>query len=83
MFDKIQSMRKHFGWDRSDTIPFMVDCIIEESLELKESLNESEEHFKAELADVLMYVYAICIDKGYNIEDLIVSKISEVMKREY
>lgn len=83
IFESIQEMRRHFGWDESDTIPFMVDCILEEGLELKDSLNESELSFRKELADVLMYAFAICIDKGYNVETLINDKIKEVMDREY
>ncbi|WP_240915945.1 MazG nucleotide pyrophosphohydrolase domain-containing protein [Erysipelothrix sp. HDW6C] len=76
-------MRTHFGWDETDTIDFMVNCVLEESQELKESLNESEAAFKAELADVLMYVLSICYDRGYDVETIINNKIAEVMKREY
>ncbi len=83
IFEKIQEMRKHFSWDETDTIEFMVNAIQEESLELIESLNEDEEAFQKELADVLMYAFAICIDKNYDVETLIETKIKEVMKREY
>lgn len=76
-------MRQHFGWDKKDTIPFMVSCVLEEAQELKESLDLDEDAFKKELADVLMYVFAICIDNGYDPETLIKDKIEEVMKREY
>lgn len=81
--NQIQAMRKHFSWDQSDTIEFMVDCIIDEAHELKDSLKEDEEAFKKELADVLMYAFAICIDKNYDVDSLISNKIQEVMKREY
>ncbi len=75
-------MREHFGWDKTDTIEFMVDCVLEEATELKESIHD-EENFKKEIADVLMYVYAICIDRGYNVDEIMSLKIDEVMKREY
>lgn len=83
ILDNIQTMREHFAWDKSDSIEFMVQCIIEEAEELKASLSESEASFKKELADVMMYAFAICIDKNYDIETLISDKIQEVMKREY
>ena len=75
-------MREHFGWDKTDTIEFMVDCVLEEATELKESIHD-EENFKKEIADVLMYVYAICIDRGYNVDEIMSLKIDEVMTREY
>lgn len=83
IFSKIQMMREHFGWDKSDSIEFMVQCIMDESHELKESLTEDEASFKKELADVMMYAFAICIDRDYDVETLISDKIEEVMKREY
>lgn len=76
-------MRKHFAWDQSDTIEFMAHQVLEESQELVESLNETEEAFQKELADVLMYALSICIDKGYDPEVIIEEKIAEVMQREY
>lgn len=79
----IQRMREHFGWDQTDTIPFMVDCILEEGQELKDSLQESEDAFEKELADVLMYALSICIDKQLDVETIINDKIKEVMQREY
>lgn len=83
IYQKIQSMREHFGWDETDTVEFMVKALHEESQELVESLDEDEASFQKELADVLMYAFAICIDKNYDIEALISNKIDEVMKREY
>ncbi|AZK44573.1 MagZ family protein [Erysipelothrix piscisicarius] len=79
---RIQAMREHFGWDKTDTIEFMPACVVKEALELQESLND-EANFKKEIADVLMYTISICLDRDYDIELLINDKIDEVMKREY
>lgn len=76
-------MRKHFGWDKTDTKEFMVHALLEEAHELKNALSEDEASFKAELADVLTYALAICMDEGYDVEAIIRDKIQEVMKREY
>lgn len=83
IFDDIQAMRAHFGWDKSDTIPFLVDALEAECAELKESLHQSEAAFEKELADVLMYALALCIDKKLDPQTIIKQKIEEVMQREY
>lgn len=80
---EFEAMRRHFGWDESDTLEFLVSCVKEEAEELVHSLNENEEALKKELADVMMYCYAICIDNNYDMDILIQEKIKEVMKREY
>ncbi|CAM3665878.1 MazG nucleotide pyrophosphohydrolase domain-containing protein [Erysipelothrix urinaevulpis] len=76
-------MREKFGWDQTDSIPFLIDALHEEVLELKESLNEFDQAFQDELADVLMYAISIAIDKGYDIEKIIYEKAKKVEKREY
>ena len=76
-------MRENFGWDQSDSIPFLITALKEEVLELEESLDLSEEDFQDELADVLMYALSIAFDKNYDIQDIIDHKIKQVMKREY
>lgn len=83
IYDDITRMRKHFGWDKTDTKAFLVEACLEEAHELKASLYEDEASFKGELADVLTYALAICMDEGYDLESLIHDKIEEVMKREY
>ncbi len=83
IFENIEMMRKHFGWNETDTIEFLVSSVLEEAIELKDSLLLDEEAFKAELADVLMYALTICMDEGYDVETIIDEKIKEVMKREY
>lgn len=76
-------MREHFGWDKTDTKEFLVEAILEEAQELKESLDLDEAAFRGELADVLMYALALCIDNDIDVESLIEEKALEVMKREY
>lgn len=76
-------MREEFGWDQSDSIPFLISALKEEVLELEESLELSDKEFQDELADVLMYALSIAFDKDYNIQNIIDEKIKEVMKREY
>ena len=76
-------MRAHFGWDTTDTIPFLVDALMAECVELKASMAHSQAAFESELADVLMYALALCIDQNYDPHTIIKQKISEVVKREY
>ncbi len=83
IFETIQKMREHFGWDKTDTKEFLVEAILEEAQELKESLDLDEAAFRGELADVLMYALALCIDNDIDVESLIEEKALEVMKREY
>ena len=83
IYQKINEMRKHFGWDESDTKVFLVEALLEEAKELKGALNESESAFQDELADVLIYALSICMDEGYDLETIINQKIEKVMKREY
>ncbi|HZJ87170.1 MAG TPA: MazG nucleotide pyrophosphohydrolase domain-containing protein [Erysipelothrix sp.] len=83
IYKDIERMRKHFGWDKTDTKAFLVNACLEEAHELKDALNEDEASFKSELADVLTYALAICMDEGYDVEEIIHQKIEEVMKREY
>ena len=79
----ITSMREQFGWDQTDTIEFMVSCLLEEAQELQDSLKEDEAAFKKELADVFMYALSIVYDCDYDLEAIILEKIEEVKKREY
>ncbi|NLW15244.1 MAG: MagZ family protein [Erysipelothrix sp.] len=83
IISKIEKMRNHFGWDKTDSKEFLVDALLEEINELKEALSQDEASFKSEVADVLMYAITICIEEGYDIETIISNKIDEVMQREY
>ena len=81
--ESIQAMRKNFGWDHSDSIPFLITALKEEVDELEASLEESEAAFQDELADVLMYALSIAYDKDYDLQEIIDHKIKQVMKRDY
>jgi NTP pyrophosphatase (non-canonical NTP hydrolase) len=83
IFSIIQEMRIHFGWEKTDTKAFLVDAVVEEAHELKESLEISEAAFRSELADVLMYALTLCMDENIDVESLIKEKALEVMSREY
>lgn len=83
IISKIEKMRNHFGWDKTDSKEFLVDALLEEINELKEALSQDEASFKSEVADVLMYAITICIEEGYDIETIISDKIDEMMQREY
>ena len=83
IISKIEKMRNHFGWDKTDSKEFLVDALLEEINELKEALSQDEASFKSEVADVLIYAITICIEEGYDIETIISDKIDEVMQREY
>lgn len=83
VLEELRLMREQFGWDKSDTIEFMTHALQEEALELARSLDEGEEAFQKELADVLLYALAICADKGYDINQILLDKIAEIRQREY
>ena len=74
----IQKMREHFGWDKTDT-----KALLEEAQELYDALNEDDQAYQDELADVFMYALSIVMDSGYDLESMIKSKIETVMQREY
>ncbi len=79
----IQKMREHFGWDKTDTKAFMTKALLEEAQELYDALNEDDQAYQDELADVFMYALSIVMDSGYDLESMIKSKIETVMQREY
>ena len=83
VYESIQTMRAHFGWDKTDTKEFLVDALLAEVHELKESLTLDEEAFQSELADVLMYALTLCMDGSYDVEAIVERKAKEVMTREY
>lgn len=79
---KITEMREQFGWDESDTIESLVHAIVAEAHELEDSLDEDEDSFKRELADVLLYCYTVVLDKGYDLNAIMMEKANEVLERE-
>lgn len=84
IFDDIERMRNHFGWEKTDTIEFVTQCIVEESQELFEAMNQkNQEEMKHELADVLMYAFTLSKLLGVSIEEIIEEKVNIVLKRNY
>ncbi len=78
----IETMRKQFGWDKSDTTEFLIGALEGEVNELKAAINNPDD-FQKELADVLMYAIALAMKHQLNIKTIIENKANEVMKREY
>ncbi len=81
IFDAIQEMREHFGWQETDTVEFIKQCIFEESQELLNATDIIE--MKHELADVLMYALTLTRLMGVDVLDIIKEKAEIVMKRSY
>jgi len=82
----IQQMRVRAGWDKTDTLPILIKSVSVEAAELLETIQWSDEDYKeaevrSELADVLMYALSICIDKNWDVEELIREKIENVNQR--
>lgn len=77
-------MRKHFGWDKSDSVSYLVNSIVEESLELKDAFNQEDlQEMAYELADVLMTSITLAKMLDLNVESIIADKIEIVMARNY
>lgn len=84
VYEMIQEMRVSRGWDKTDTDIRLVQFLILETSELLECYMQDsvdEEAVKGELADVLMYALSICVDHGWDYQQLIQEKIEDVKKR--
>lgn len=81
VFDVIQQMREQFGWQETDTIDFLKQCVFEESQELLNTSTSQE--MKHELADVLMYALTLTKMLDLDVLDIITEKANIVMKRNY
>ena len=80
----IEDMRQHFGWEKTDTIEFVTDCILEEAMELKIALlRDDKEDMAYELADVLMYALTLSKMLDLDVETIIKDKIEIVKQRNY
>lgn len=81
----IQTMRQERGWDVSDTPEILAKSIIIEAAELLECYqwgpNADRDAVKGEVADVLMYAISLCIDMGWDFEQIIEEKIADVAQR--
>ena len=84
LYEAIQEMRVSCGWDKTDTPEKLAKYTVMEAAELLECfLDEKvdDEAIQSEVADVLMYVFALCMDKGWDYEELIYKKIIKVKEK--
>jgi Protein containing tetrapyrrole methyltransferase domain and MazG-like (predicted pyrophosphatase) domain len=84
LYQQIQEMRVTCGWDKTDTPERLAKYTVMEAAELLECFLDEEvddEAVQSEVADVLMYVLALCMDKGWDYEDLIYEKIIKVEEK--
>lgn len=75
--DQIQAYRTRKGWDKTDTPKRLAKSIFVEAAELLECFKEDELDHQAmayELADVLMYAYALAKDFDLDVEAIIKDK---------
>lgn len=83
---EIQELRKDCGWDKTDTPAILAKSVFVEAGELLECFVEREETpdwnaVKSEIADVLMYAMSICIDQGWDVDEVIREKFADVRRR--
>ena len=81
LYESIQEMRVSCGWDKTDNPEKLAKYAVLEAAELLECFMGEivdENAVQSEVADVLMYVLAICIDQGWDYQELICKKIEEV-----
>ena len=83
---EIQELRKDCGWDKTDTPAIWAKSVFAEAGELLECFVEREETpdwnaVKSEIADVLMYAMSICIDQGWDVDEVIREKFADVRRR--
>lgn len=82
---EIQELRKDCGWDKTDTPAILAKSVFAEAGELLECFVEREETpdwnaVKSEIADVLMYAMSICIDQGWDVDEVIREKFADVRR---
>ena len=86
IYDEIQQLRRDCGWDKTDTPAILAKSVFAESGELLECFLEEEDDpdwdaVKSEAADVLMYVISLCLDQGWDVEEVIRGKFADVRSR--
>ena len=84
--DEIQQLRIDCGWDQTDTPAILAKSVFAEAGELLECFIQTEETpdwdaVKSEVADVLIYAMSICIDQGWDAEEVIREKFADVRRR--
>ena len=73
----IHAYRKRKGWDKSDNPKLLAKSIFVEAAELLECFNKEvfdKQAMTYELADVLMYAYALAHEYDLDVEDTIYDK---------
>lgn len=84
--DKINGMRTQKGWLTTDSPRVLAKSIVVEANELMECFLEQPYDIQAiskELADVLMYAFTLAQTFNLDIDQIITSKIAEVIERKY
>ena len=81
----IQDMRRSRKWDETDTPEILAKSVVVEAAELLECYqwgpDADADAVKSEVADVLMYAISLCMDMGWDFEEVIKEKITDVAKR--
>ena len=82
MLDEIIRFRDARGWRKHDTPEALAKSIIIEAAELLENYQWSDtavsmENVQEELADILMYTLAMCVDLGLDPEVIVHEKLKK------
>ena len=84
--ERVRAFVKDRDWDQFHTPDNLAKSICIEAGELLECFIQTEETpdwdaVKSEVADVLMYAMSICIDQGWDAEEVIREKFADVRRR--
>lgn len=80
----ILQVREQFGWNKTDTMEYLIQSMIDESIELQEAYQKQDvQEIPKELADVLICAYTIAYDFNLDINEILHTKLDEISKREY
>lgn len=79
---KIIDFRNARGWQRNDNPESLAKSIIIEAAELLENYQWNSDHadmenVKEEIADVIIYAFAMAYDLGFDIEEIITEKLNK------
>jgi NTP pyrophosphatase (non-canonical NTP hydrolase) len=82
IINKIIDFRNSRGWEHNDNPESLAKSIIIEAAELLENYQWGPDHadmenVKEEIADVIIYAFAMAYDLGFNIEEIITEKLSK------
>lgn len=82
----VDTFRKKRNWDKVDSPSVLAKSIVVEAAELLEHFQFSETDYDkkqvcGELADVLMYAYAMCIELNVTPDQIVLEKLDDVAKR--